>query len=184
MPLNPTREPRVYALIGCTPLCGLSADKLGPENARIVHSWFELPLSVPKVILRAQEELGVKLTGGGASRHFKNHLRLQEETRAVDPNRKGGTASDLEVLEGVIEAAWRNSGSWRPTIQDALKAMDMKYKLTQGSVFEDFFAAISDAQMDEDDGETQAPENPEAVSDLVEDPLGDSLPEPFSGDPE
>lgn len=173
---QPARPPRVYAVVGCTPACGLSVERLGPENARTVHKWFEARVATNRIITRASAELGIKLTNGAVGRHLSGHLRVEEELTAVEPGEKpegGKSASDLEVLEGIITAGWKNSGNWRPSIQDTLKAMDMKYKLTQGSVFDEFFDAISGAQMDDEEAGDSAPENPAAL---------DDLPEPFSGD--
>jgi hypothetical protein len=163
-------KPQRYAVIGCSTLCSFSADKLG-DNFLTVHGWFEEGVSVRGIVIKAEDELGISVSQTSAFRHHKRHLRavFDGETPSEVDVRTKRTASDLDVLEGIISAGWRNSGNWKPTIQDTLKAMDMKLRLTKGSVFEDFFTDIDAALLeDEAPAVPAAPENPEAVAEAPE----------------
>lgn len=162
-------KPQRYAVVGCSTLCTFSADKLG-DHFLTVHGWFEEGVSVRGIVIKAEDELGLTVSQTSAFRHYKKHLRAVMDERSpseVDVFTKR-TASDLDVLEGIINAGWRNSGNWKPTIQDTLKAMDMKLRLTKGSVFEEFFADIDSALLDEVEAPPAAPENPEAVAEPPE----------------
>lgn len=160
------REPTKYAVIGCTPQCTLGSEHLG-DHFLTVHGWFEQAIPIRQLVARAKADLGVEISNTATYRHLSRHLReIQPEAESpIDiAGAKRGRGSDLDVLEEIIAAGWRNSGNWKPTIQDTLKAMDMKLRLTKGSVFDDLFATI-DAAVEEDD---LPPENPEAAEDPPE----------------
>jgi hypothetical protein len=153
--------PRAFRLLdGCTKTCSLSAFQLGPKVAELVHSWYEAGCNNATIVERA-ENIGVKVSEGAAGRHRANHLEpldeFEDPTAGDDPKPK---VDDLALLDEVISrgAESLRFKTSRVTTEQLLKAMEMKYRLTQGSVWEATLAALGAAMSDE----SEAPDAPEA----------------------
>jgi hypothetical protein len=84
------------------------------------------------------EKKGTKLSTAAISRHRK-HLDYEEEVEED----AGGGVDHLKVLQMMIARGAKSAKTWRIGPSDTLKAMEMFYKLTQGSVMKDLFAALT-----------------------------------------
>lgn len=153
--------PRAWRLLdSCHKTCTLSSYQLGPKVAELVHSWYEAGCNNATISERAKQ-IGVSISEGAAGRHRANHLEPLDE---FDDPTEGEPikVDDIALLDQVIGrgAESLRFKTARVTTEQLLKAMELKYKLTQGNVFEGFLAAMGET-MDE---ETAEPDAPEAVA--------------------
>lgn len=136
---------------GCTRGCSLNPEKLPAGLGQLVHHWFEEGCNDREIIARAAP-LGVKLSNGAVSRHRAGHVHavpVAGETRAEGEPAK--QLSDLEVIEAVIQTGAqqvRLSGA-KVTTEQLLAAIALKHKLTEGSVFDAMFDAMSGFEDDD-----------------------------------
>ena len=141
-------RPRKWALLGsCGPKCSLSVGSLGEERAKLVHGWYEEGLN-DKDIAKNAYVAGFTISHGSAGRHRANHLEPLGEIRETRTVR---TRTDLEIIESMIQAGGDRADQFKMTPSETMKAMELKYKLTQGSAFEGMLDALNRAAMDEDD---------------------------------
>lgn len=153
------KPPRRYQLSPkCGSRCSLNPANMPGTTGSLLHSWFEAGDNNPTIIRKA-EALGKKLTNGSVGRHRANHLVWWDP--ANDPlvtgeekPRKG----DLEILDLIIArgADQVDLSTMRISAEQLLRAIELKQKLTQGSVYQDFFDAIGVAG-DELAGQPEAP---------------------------
>jgi hypothetical protein len=143
----------------CEPLCSLSEEAVGPAISAVVIEMRERGAGAP-TIHRRIAELGYKGHQNSVTRHLK-HLRPAEEdpTTQVPAGQKVG---DLEILDSIIAAGFRNSKNWKPSIKDTLDAMKLKAQMTGNSAFQDLIDLFDGAEVDEEDDEV-APEAVEAL---------------------
>ncbi len=145
-------RPRKWDLLAsCTPGCSLNAKNITEGNANIIHGWYEQGLGDQQIGANAYE-LGLSLSAGAIGRHKGNHMRPHTEiteTDTISPK-----MADLEALEKILDVGSRQIDSWKVTPSDYFKALDMKYKLTSGSVLQgtlDQLALAEEAMDDEED---------------------------------
>lgn len=107
-------------------------------------------------MVKESERLGRKLSTAAISRH-KRHLE-EGQDEPVDP--ETGEVNHLEVLQRIIKQGAKRSHTWRVGPAETMKAMEMYYRLTQGSVMQDLFGALTAAASgetpDESDGTVDA----------------------------
>lgn len=144
-----------YELSGkCDRRCTLNPGRLPAGVGELIHRWYEEGANRETIIARASE-LGVKLAGGSIGRHKSNHL-----IPANDPNsplaggdeEPGRKFTELEVLDAVIQRFARHlqKGTVNITAEQGLRAIETKQRLTEGSVFDELFAALSGDDEEED----------------------------------
>lgn len=134
--------------------------------AETIHSWFEAGLTNGAIVEKAGVA-GIKLSNGAVGRHAAKHLvpadQVEDPTTLAEPAEK---LSDLDILERMIQrgAQSLHLATFRVTPEQMLKALDMKYRLTQGSPFEKFLEAAYEAMADDEaedppaEAETEAPD--------------------------
>lgn len=144
--------------------------------AALIHRWFEEGWNNWSIIHKAQA-VDVKLSHGAIGRHRRNHLEVIDPDLGPEPEESEAETqklSDIEILDRVIrQGAKRLSGkNVQVSPEMTMRAMELKYKLTQGSVMEDTFNAIARAM-------GGGVENPRAAqsSDETDQGLSDSAPE-------
>lgn len=101
--------------------------------------------------------------------NHRKHISTHEEVPvSTEPTRK---ATNIEILEAIIQKGFANQKNWKPTIGDTMKAMDMWFRLTQGNPFDELLDTLAAAATGDDD---PAPddESPDALG-LPEDVAGD-----------
>jgi hypothetical protein len=148
-----------YQLVDCSRKCTLNPDRLPGGLGELVHRWFEEGANRDAIMARSAE-LGHKLTSGSIQRHKSNHLRPVKDGVAALPD--GGPAariSDLDALQAIIDrgAQRLELSSASVTTEQLIAAINLKHKLTEGSVFESMFDAMM-GETDEDMADLEAPE--------------------------
>jgi hypothetical protein len=151
-----------YEVVSCSRKCTLNIGRLPAGVGELVHRWLEEGANRETVMARAAE-LGVKLTSGSIQRHKSNHLIPARDPNSPlnsgegdEPDRK---FSELEVIDSVIQrfARQMQHGSQQVTTEQGLRAIELKAKLTEGTVFDALFAALAGEDEDEDLSDLEAP---------------------------
>lgn len=178
---KPHLRPRKWRIIGCPRSCSLNEITLPGAAALQVHSWFEEGHSNNEIAIRLKAGFDYSISDSAVARHRRKHLvpedhlvelrqrnhqkmpgyRPSDSTVLPDREKKSGKkASDLDLLDAMIAkgAETIHSPTVRVSSEQMLRAIELRYKLTQGSAFQDFFTAIG-ASMDESiAGPEEAPE--------------------------
>lgn len=142
----------------CPKTCWASPEKAGTQRAAQIHQWFEEGHTTFKVHTLANQS-GMVVHQRSAYVHAKKHLvRIGDDTPLDDaaveliehPEQR---LSDLEILERIIQkgASALVRKEARVTPEMTMKALELKLKLTQGSVFDTFMGAVAGAMEGEDD---------------------------------
>lgn len=157
-PPNTKLKPRkFYRNEKCSGACSLSVARLPGDMPNIVHGWFEAGKNNQQIVELAAR-VNVKISNGAIGRHRKNHLDPVDERAPHDPtDLKLDRVNHIEFLEQLVARGATNVHMARVSPELSLKAIDMIYKLTQGSQMESFMEAVSAAMAggasDEDDSE-------------------------------
>lgn len=150
-PPNTSLKPRkFFRSDACSNACSLGPGKLSGELPDIVHSWFEAGKNNEQIIELAAR-VGVHLSNGAIGRHRKNHLVPIDDSIPDPTNLKLEKVNELEALDQIIARGAQGIHHARITPELLLKAMDMKYKLTQGSAMESLLEHITIAMSGDDD---------------------------------
>lgn len=104
---------------------------------------------------------GVKIALQTLSLH-RRHISVHEP---VDAETAAAKASNIEILEEIIQKGFANRKNWKPTISDTMKALDMHFRLTQGNPFDELLDTLAAASLGEEEPEEA---NPDAISDIDE----------------
>lgn len=181
-PKAPTMPARRFAIQSCARTCSLNVAKFTPRVAAMVHSWFEQGFNNYDIAAKAAV-LDYKLSHGAISRHRANHLVVVDEFEDITETSETDTAkmSDIDVLERIIKSGSRQLAQHGAKISPemTMRAMELKYKLTQGSVLGDFMSAIA-ATME--DPAALGAENPSAAASADEQgQVGEDAAEPDAG---
>jgi len=128
----------------------------------------------PAIFTRIQE-LGFKGGLRSVGNHVAKHLHEVDEGEPLP----GPKVGDLEILDGIITAGYRNSKNWKPTIKDTLDAMKLKVQMTGNSSFDQLLALFDGPEDQYGDDEpivdTEAAlsedERPNEDSEDLEEPL-------------
>lgn len=142
----------VLSLGGCSRFC-----KLNPENSPTglsdsVHRWFEAGDTVTAV----QEKLadaGYRLAVSTVARHRAKHLHVVSPD-SPDYIDHADALTELDIIDRMIQAGGRQVGlsTTKISAEQLLRAIELKHKLTEGSVFDNLFAAMQkSANLDLDD---------------------------------
>ena len=89
----------------------------------------------------------VRISTGTISRHKKH---IVTTTPDVTDSPSGHKATNIEILETIIQKGFQNQKNWKPTISDTMKAMDMWFRLTQGNPFDELLETLAAASIAED----------------------------------
>lgn len=151
-------------ILQCPDNCSLRPTVVGAGVTAALTDMREKGAGSRTMRARASELLGRPVAGSNMDRHIQ-HFREAVPSDEPDPG-AGPRPNDVAILDAIIAAGYRNSRSWRPTIKDTLDAMKLKASLTGQSAFEDMLTAMNaalDLAEEEDEEESEAPENVEAV---------------------
>lgn len=131
----------------CTRQCSMNPSNLSYFDE--LHLWFEAKRPLEWMVAESATK-DRKLSLGALSRHRK-HL---EDDDSADIDEVGdGQVDHLKVLQKIIAVGAKRAHTWRIGPTETLKAMDMYYRLTQGSAMQDLFSALSAAAANEDSDE-------------------------------
>jgi hypothetical protein len=138
----------------------------GPKLATLFHTWYEEGISYEALIARAKA-MGITLSRSAVARHKSRHLvpvdpselEADEREEGAEVAGEGPPMSDIQILESLIArgAAGLRAPTSKVSAEMLMRAMELKYKLTQGNAFQGFLDAVNAAFDDED-----KPENPDA----------------------
>lgn len=152
--------PVKYELVNCSRKCTLNPDRLPAGVGELVHRWLEEGANRETIMARAKE-LGVKLTGGSIGRHKQNHLvpAADPHSPLQDGDDDTRRYSEIEVIDAIIQRGARQvqRSTANVTTEQLLAAINLKHKLTEGSVFDALFDALT-GENDEDLSDLEAPE--------------------------
>jgi hypothetical protein len=122
---------------------------VGEERAKLVHGWFEAGQNDDEIAKNALTA-GFRLNPSSIGRHRQKHLVSPEK---ASENAEMGKLSDVEALEAIISRGQQFIPTWRITPTEYFKALDLYYKLTKGSAFDDlmssFAAAANEIEVEE-----------------------------------
>jgi len=164
--------PVKYELQGCTNGCSVNPRNLPPELARLIHEWYEEGRNNPEIQKLAERAANVHLSTGALHRHRTNHMVKvwEADARLVDadkPSKDDEKKSHISILETMIQRGADNLPTGRISPELLLKAMDMHFKMTQGSAIDATLNAIKSAMSGsmDDDGipVPELDENPDAL---------------------
>ena len=96
------------------------------------------------------------------SRHSRHIVAGMDVSDVVEP--AGKKATNIEILEGIIQKGFANQKNWKPTISDTMKAMDMWFRLTQGNPFDELLDTLAAAATGDATDEDTTSETKSAVS--------------------
>jgi len=117
----------------------------------MVHGWYEQGLT-DRVIAQNSYEIGLSLSVGAIGRHRGKHMRPHIEYS--DTPSVGAPMEDLEALDKILDVGSRQIDNWKITPSDWFKALEAKYKLTQGSAFQSTLDALNVAGLAEEEDES------------------------------
>jgi len=146
--------------INCPTNCTFHPNKIGWQAAEALAAARARGAGSNVWKRAAEEVVGRSISDGVVSRHLygkvQHYLKPAEPVdETVEPVKK---PSDVEILDSIIGAGFRNSKNWKPTIRDTLEAMKLKTSMTGNSAFDDLIALF-----DVNDDDEEAPEAVEAV---------------------
>jgi len=154
---------------GCTRACSLNPENLPVGVGELVHKWFEEGCNNQEIIDKAFV-MGAKLSNGSVGRHRKSHLHRDQPVAedGSDPDAKYG---EIELLDEMIQAGGRQLklGQNKVTAEQMLRAIELKMRLTEGSVFDAMFAAMAGegdedlSELMDDGGEDPLPQDPDGT---------------------
>ena len=161
-------KPQKFEIHKCTKGCSLNPQNFAGKGGALVHQWYEEG-SNDATIRDKGKVMGFQLSLGAIARHRAHHLvRVDYKASAgdgvtIDPTKAEESTkrkSDLDVLEMFISrgADQIDLSTMRVSGEQLLRAIELKHKLTQGSVFESFFEAIGaagDEMLIQEPGETK-----------------------------
>ena len=152
-------QPDTYEwTLNCPPLCTF---RPGTPFSDRVTLWL-LKRRPYRAIIGALHDAGQKTNLAVLTRH-KKHITVQTTPvmTALDPDSvlppPESRATNIEILETIIQRGFANSKQWKPTISDTMKAMDMWFRLTQGNPFDELLDTLASAGLGAENPEASAP---------------------------
>ena len=146
IPTNKLKPKSYYRNDKCTSACSIGPGRLGDERAALVHGWFEAGLNNDAIMAAALAvDENFKLSNGSLGRHRAGHLGVVTDASNRQSDGKLGKVNDLELLDQMIARGAQQMAQpgARVSPEMALRAMEMKFKLTQGSAMDNFLAAVT-----------------------------------------
>lgn len=168
MPPTPPKLDQKRYSIACPDLCQLHPDKIGQEKAEALLALKENGYGIARFGRGSLAVLGYEVPERSLQRHLKHYVELAG-TPFEEP--EGRRASDVEILDAVIQSAWKNRAHWKPSLRDMLEAMAKKHAITGGSEASDLMQLFDVAEIEE---EEPIPESDEALLSEAERPTEDS----------
>lgn len=149
-------QPSKLAIV-CPEQCSLHPEKIGEDKANLLRRLRETGAGQTIFMREGAVILGQPIAGGTAQRHLKHYKPVDGTPAAELPVADPEKASNLQILERIIQRGFANSHNWKPTIKDTLDAMRLHVQIT-GNTGDDELLKLFDQAL-----EPEA-ENPEAVA--------------------
>lgn len=124
----------------------------------LIVKWFEDGATIEKVRTNLLE-MGHRATNGAIGRHRKDHLHpaaMDFQGSDVKPK------TELEILDHMIQAGARQVGldNTRISAEQLLRAIELKQKLTEGSVFDAMYEAMKGSNREDFDAPKPPADDP------------------------
>jgi len=150
--------PRKYRLGTCHFACKLNERNLPTGAAEVIHGWIEQGKNYEFVAAEAAEHNWPIPARSGFYNHKNNHLIPEDQmTEIGELPVEGAPLSDIQILERIIGAGASQLGgkTVRISPEMTMKAIELKIRLTQGNVMDNFLSAVDKAMGEEvaDDGD-------------------------------
>ena len=154
----------------CTVACSLGEFLLPGDMFQTIHAMFEAGNTRAEIRARSLE-LNHPLSTGAIQRHYSRHLTPESqahtmaELEAAGPG--GPKLDDLEIIERLIQRGASSLADKKVRVgpEMLMKAMELKYKLTQGNVFQGFLDAVNQAMAEPAE---EPPAEPETAKEAPE----------------
>lgn len=155
------KQPQKRAISGCSSACSFNPLNLGQEVADKVHNMIEMDDSLAE-IMEYLKTTSAQVSQAGLSRHRMRHTHPIVERPSV----RNGPISELDLLNEMIAKGGELVAlpDFKMTAEQLLRAMELKLKLTQGSVFDQAYAAMRAAQGADLDAEYEESKDQDAAS--------------------
>lgn len=140
--------------INCPGNCTFHPSKIGWDAARALMATRARGAGARTFQARAEEILGFKTAETSIHRHFKHYVEAADAPGVPNDEPK---PTDIEILDSIIGAGFKNSRNWKPSIRDTLDAMKLKTQMTGNSAFDDLIK-LFDVDDDEEEEEIEAEE--------------------------
>jgi hypothetical protein len=149
--------PGKLVIAGCSRKCSLNIGNVPSGRAELVIKWFEDGDSIA-VVRRKLLEMGTVISMGSIGRHRKDHLHPVSAESVSDGPKK----SELDILDIIIQrgAQQVDLSSTKISAEQLLRAIELKQKMTEGSVFQDMFDAMRGVGQVDFDAPKAPPDDP------------------------
>jgi len=152
-------KPTQYTVSGCNAKCSMHPDNITQAGYDMYHEWYQFGYNDVKM-----EELGKKqgqhISYGAIGRHRKNHLVRTEE---LETDETLADLDDVGALDAILKRGQTQIKSWKISPSEYFKAMELKYRLTQGSTMDAMYAAMAAAATDDGEDESETEDRPEGM---------------------
>jgi hypothetical protein len=118
--------------------------RVGDAEYLLIHADIERGESDKGTAERAQRR-GTQITFGSVNRHRKRHLRPAE---IVTERSDFADLSEIEALTEAIRQGQTMIPGWKMTPGEWMKALELKMRLTEGTVFDAFLGAVASASQE------------------------------------
>lgn len=161
---NPRKYIGKLILAGCSRKCNLNPGNVGENVSLLVQKWFEDGEPI-QTVRNNLIEMGHTFSASSIGQHRKNHLHIADGV-VKKPGTEEKPLGELEILDSMIQSGGRQMrlDSARISAEQLLRAIELKQKLTEGSVFDAMYEAMKGVgQVDLDSPKSPA-DDPAAVA--------------------
>jgi hypothetical protein len=132
----------------CPELCSLKeGSKWGKQASDMLVAGASL-----RTVIAAAAKDNIVLHTGTLSRHKKHIVMSADDSGDAQSAEK---ATNIEILETIIQKGFANRKNWKPTISDTMKAMDMWFRLTAGNPFDELLNTLAAASVGDENPDTE-----------------------------
>jgi hypothetical protein len=144
-------KPTLVVSERCTRSCSHHPDNLAFSEDAL--AWYNEGRSVSWIVAESKKK-GRQLSQAAISRHRKH---LDEEAEVEES--ADGSVDHLKVLQTIIAQGAKRAHTWRVGPKETMDAMNMYYRLTQGSAMEGLLSALTAVAAGESAQENELPEH-------------------------
>lgn len=129
----------------CNKQCSFWFEKMTRAAAEQMEIWIQEGYQLDNIVERMKGMFDFDCSSRALYRHVQKHMSKPSEEQLDE------AMTDLQVLERMIRVGAKNLRSdtkIRITPEMTVRAIELKYKLTQGNVFESFLGAMAQTMED------------------------------------